>query len=178
MKRVIKFLLVVAVVFGWSIQIYAWSGKTHSALTEKAVSDSNQPVLDEYLKNQLGIDQGLNCVLLLDESLTPDPDRVLPEIPANPSVLDLLKAGSRLEDIPLPRARHHFHDPYRNSGLENKTEHPVRAPAIDQFSRTIWGLSFDLTGASCLRRALGTEGAEWEQEYESYFAWPDTRAYF
>lgn len=82
MKRVIKFLLVVAVVFGWSIQVYAWSGKTHGALTEKAIADSNQSVLDEYLKSQLGIEQGLQCILLLDESITPDGDRVLPVVPA------------------------------------------------------------------------------------------------
>jgi len=117
-KKNVKILFVATVIFGWCTQVHAWSGQTHSALTEKAISDSNQTVLDEYLKSQLGIDQGLNCILLLDELITPDPDRVLPEVPTNSSVLDLLKAGARLEDIPLPRARHHFHDPYRNTGLE------------------------------------------------------------
>jgi len=178
MKKNVKILFVATVIFGWCTQVHAWSGQTHSALTEKAISDSNQTVLDKYLKSQLGIDQGLNCILLLDELITPDPDRVLPEVPTNSSVLDLLKAGARLEDIPLPRARHHFHDPYRNTGLENKTEHPTRAASINFFTNLWYDLSFDLTGASDLKRALGTEEQQWEQEYENYFAWPDTRDYF
>ena len=68
MKNKIRLLIVATVIFGWSTQVYAWSGKTHSALTEKAISDNNQSILDEYLKNRLGIDQGLNCVLLLDDN--------------------------------------------------------------------------------------------------------------
>lgn len=178
MRKNIKILFVVGLIFAWSTRGYAWSGKTHSALTEKAISDSNQSTIEEYLENQLGIDQGLNCILLLDESITPDPDRVLPEIPANTSVLDLLKAGSYLEDNPRPRARHHFHDPYRNTGLDNKTEHPMRAVALNKLSKLLYGIGFDLTGASTLKRALGTEEQQWEQEYENYFAWPDTRDYF
>jgi hypothetical protein len=114
----------------------------------------------------------------LNESITPDSQRVLPEVPQNPSVLDLLKAGAALEDIPLPRARHHFHDPYRNTGLENKTEHPARASLINLLSEVRYGLSFDLTGASTLKRALGTEEPIWEEEYENFFAWPDARSYF
>jgi hypothetical protein len=116
MKRAIKSLFVVLMVLGCSVQIYAWSGKTHKALTEKAISNNNKSILDSYLKDELGIGDGLNGILKLDESITPDSERVLPEIPQNPSVLDLLKAGAALEDIPLPRARHHFHDPKRNAG--------------------------------------------------------------
>ncbi len=180
MKKNVKFLFVATVIFGWCTQVHAWSGQTHSALTEKAISDSNQTVLDEYLKSQLGIDQGLNCILLLDELITPDPDRVLPEVPTNSSVLDLLKAGSRLEGIPNPRAKHHFHDPYRNMGLENKTEHPNWAVAFKTTTYVwYWGDNlFDLTGASNLKRASGTEAGEWENEYQNYFAWPDARDYF
>ena len=117
MKWVIKSLFAVLAILGCSVQVHAWSGRTHSALTEKAIFNNSQSVLDNYLKEQLNVSQGLGVSLLLDELITPDAGRVLPEVPANPSVLDLLKAGSRLEDIPLPRARHHFHDPYRDAGL-------------------------------------------------------------
>ncbi len=118
MRNNIKIFIIIAAIFGCSTQAYTWCGDTHKALTEKAISDSNQSTIEGYLKNQLGIDKGLNCVLLLDESVTPEPDRVLPEVPANPSVLDLLKAGSHLEDVPHPRAKHHFHDSYRNTGYK------------------------------------------------------------
>jgi len=178
MKRVIKSLFAVSVILGCSVQVRAWSGRTHSALTEKAIFNNIQSVLDNYLKEQLNVGQGLGAVLLLDELITPDAVRVLPEIPTNPSVLDLLKAGSRLEDIPLPRARHHFHDSYRNIGLENRSEHPARAATINFLTDFWYDLSFDLTGASALERASGTEDPNWEVEYQNYFAWPDTRDYF
>ena len=173
-----KLAVIVLIGLGWNSQTYAFEGETHKALTQKAISNNNQSILDNYLKDRLSIEQGLNRVLLLDETITPDADRVLPHVPPNPSVLDLLKAGADLEDIPLPRARHHFHDPTRNGGLDNKTEHPARAPAINWVSERIWGLSFDLTGSSALERAMGTEGSQWETEYENYFAWPDARNYF
>lgn len=178
MKKNLTILVTALISLGWNFQVYAWEGKTHKTLTEKAISDNSQSILDNYIEDELGMEQGLNSVLILDESATPDASRVLPEIPANPSILDLLKAGAKLEDIPNPRARHHFHDPYRNAGLDNKTEHPVWADILDQLSMLKYGLSFDLTGASTLKRASGTEGSQWENEYENYFAWPDARDYF
>jgi hypothetical protein len=171
-------IVVTALIILWNFKAYAFEGNTHKALTEKAISNNNQSVLDNYIKDELGMGQGLNSVLVLDGEITPDSGRVLPQIPASPSILDLLKAGAYLEDVPNPRARHHFHDPYRNAGLDNKTEHPVWADRLDQLSMLRYGLSFDLTGASALKRALGTEGSQWETEYENYFAWPDTRDYF
>ncbi|MFA5238140.1 MAG: hypothetical protein WC476_00335 [Phycisphaerae bacterium] len=178
MKQVIKSLFVVLVILGSSAQVYAWSGKTHKALTEKATSNNNQSILDNYLKDELGMEQGLNSVLMLDESNTPDSQRVLPDIPPNPTVPDLLKAGAYLEDVPNPRARHHFHDPYRNAGLDNRTEHTAQAATINFFTDFWYDLSFDLTGASAEKRALGIEESQWENEYENYFAWPDAREYF
>ncbi len=178
MKWVIKSSFVVVVILGCIVQVYAWSSKTHKALTQKAVSDNNQSVLDNYLKDGLGMGEGLNSVLMLDEPNAPDSQRVLPEIPQNPTVLDLLKAAAHLEDVPNPRARHHFHDPYRNAGLENRSEYPARAATINFFTDFWYDLSFDLTGASALKRALGTEDSQWENEYENYFAWPDARDYF
>ena len=190
MRNRIKNFLVIAAIIGWGTQAYAWCGKyTHTSLTEKAISNNNQSILDEYLKEQLDIEQGLGCELSLDQSTIPESDRIpndqLEErissiLPLSPSVMDLSKAGSHLEDVPTPRSKHHFHDPYRNAGLENKTEHPNWAAAFKTATYVwYWGDNlFDLTGAACLRRALGTEEPQWEEEYENYFAWPDTRDYF
>jgi hypothetical protein len=133
---------------------------------------------------------------VIDQSLLPADDRIPPtqletrlsgELSTNPSVLDCLRAGAHLEDVPTPRARHHFHAPIANvgvsppnpnEGLDNKTDHPDWAVVADKFTSLIYDLHFDLTGASALERASGTEDPNWEQEYENYFAWPDSKAYF
>jgi len=177
MKKNKETTIFVAVLLGLNSYVFGWAGETHKALTEQSASNS-QSVVNNYLKDELGIGEGLNSVLLLDESITPDSKRVLPKIPQNPSILDLLKAGAHLEDVPNPRARHHFHDPYRNAGLDNKKEHPIQAVTINAATWIWYHLSFDLTGASTLERAMGTEEPEWQQEYENFFAWPDTRDYF
>jgi hypothetical protein len=178
LKVNLTILSVGLIILGVALRAYAWNGKTHKGLTEKAVSNNNQSILDGYLKSELEMLQGVGSILLLDESMTPDANRVLPQVPENPSVSDLLKAGAYLEDVPNPRAKHHFHDPYRNTGLENKTEHPSLARDVNWWSNFFFGLDFDLTGASALQRVLGTEGGNWESEYVNYFAWPDTRDYF
>jgi hypothetical protein len=173
---------------------HAFSGKTHKALTEKAVQDST---VNNYLMNNLSMNQGLGAMLLLDQSTVPEPnrippdqfeERIFPELPSNPcTIMDFLKAGANLEDVPLPRARHHFHAPIANTGvsppnpnagLDNKTDHPELANHINKLSNIIYGLSFDVTGASALKRASGTEDPNWETEYQNYFAWPDIRDYF
>jgi hypothetical protein len=175
--------------------VEAFSDKTHKAISENAVLNSQA---DVYLKNELGFSQGLGTMLLLDQSVVPVPERIpaaqfetriTPELPSNPcSILDFLKAGANLEDVPTPRARHHFHSPIANPGitppnpnrgLDNKTDHPNVAWAADEYTQYKYhGLHFDLTGASAEKRALGTEEAVWKTEYQNYFAWPDTRTYF
>ena len=188
MGKVYTALFCIIINFCFCVPAFSWGNKfTHPALTEKAIANSNQSALDDYLKSVLGISQGLNAELTLDQSTVPVgnripkkqlEDRILPVMPTNPSITNFLTLGSRLEDVPHPRARHHFHDPYRNTGLENKTDHPNWAASIDLVTRLRYGLGFDLTGASNLERALGTESGGWENEYENYFAWPDARDYF
>ena len=122
-------------------------------------------------------------MLLLDQSTVPEPnriptdqleDRVFPKLPANPcTIIDLLKAGAHLEDVLLPRARHHFHAPIANpgvippnpnAGLDNKIDHPSLANVINTSTYIWYRLTFDLTGASALKRASGTEDPNWEVE--------------
>ncbi len=173
---------------------HPFSGKTHKALTDSATLGS---ATSSYLKNSLGINQGLASSLALDQSILPAgeripaeqfEERISGELPGNPcSLLDFLKAGAHLEDVPIPRARHHFHAPIANpevtppnpnAGLDNKTDHPYWATVIDYLTQKRYKLSFDVTGASALERALGTEDPNWGIEYENYFAWPDSKGYF
>jgi hypothetical protein len=162
-----------------------FSDKTHKAISVNAITNSQA---DTYLKNQLGLTQGLGTSLSLDQGFVPAGERIPyaqfearinPELPSNPcSILNYLKAGANLEDVPNPRARHHFLDPIRNAGLDNKTDHPNLSGSFDFWTNKIYGLHFDLTGASAENRALGIEGAGWNTEYLNYYNWPDTRIYF
>ena len=72
-----------------------------------------------------------------------------------------------LEDIPLPRARHHFHDPIRNAGLNNNyglLGTWFSSKFADLTSLGYWGYwPFDITGMSNLDRARGNEG-KWEED--------------
>jgi len=105
---------------------YSWSDvATHAAITDKAIHLST---MDAYLKNQLGISQGLGAEFqtvfypaLQERMAELEPERT------TRSALDWVKTGSQLEDkilITQYRSRHHFHDPIRNAGLDNQTDHP------------------------------------------------------
>lgn len=193
-KEIVKLLIGIMLLLGLCDPAHAFSGKTHKALTDSATLGS---ATGAYLTNSLGIKQGLAWKVTLDQSILPPAERIpveqfeeriSGELPSNPcSILDFLKAGAHLEDVPMPRARHHFHAPIANpavappnpnAGLDNKTDHPYQAWVIDRVTQRIYGLSFDVTGASAQKRALGTEDPNWGTEYENYFAWPDSKAYF
>jgi len=117
-NRNLKLLFSIMLLSVFYSPLYAFSGKTHKAMTEKAILSSGT---SNYLTNHLGIDERLGATLLLDQSTVPEPDRIptdqfedriFPKLPANPcTILDFLKAGAHLEDVPMPRARHHFHAP-------------------------------------------------------------------
>jgi len=124
-----KMLFIIALVIaGFCNPAHAFSDKTHKAITEKAILSSDT---DGYLKTCLNMNQGLGTMLLLDQSNVPEPnripsdqfeERIFPELAANPcTIMDFIRAGAHLEDVPLPRARHHFHDPYRNAGREQNS---------------------------------------------------------
>ncbi|MFA5553930.1 MAG: hypothetical protein WDA68_05145 [Phycisphaerae bacterium] len=129
MTKNLMILAVVLIGLAWDFHVNAWEGETHKALTEISVSNS-QSVLDNYLKGELGIVEGLNKVLMLDKTNTPDFKRVLPKIPQNPTIMDFLKAGAHLEDVPNHRARHHFHNPYLN---RPKTPIKSRSFAVEMY---------------------------------------------
>jgi len=132
---------------------YSWSDvATHAAITEEAVQISE---MDDYLKNQCGIQQGLSAEFqaafypALEERMAElEPQRT------TRSALDWIRTGSQLEDKILAtqyRSRHHFHDPIRNTGLDNRADHPEWR----KYGPAYWSnYEFDFTGVSALNWAI------------------------
>jgi len=159
MKRRIIFTAICCAIVILPLQsLYAFDNKkTHPAITERAVVAST---IDDYLKTQVGLNDGISTQLFYDF-----PSEIQTRIrkarwspeKTQRSILEWLKVGSAIEDTdntpfyrPI-RPRHHFHDPTRNTGLDNKTDHPEwrsYAPA--------WGTFyvFDFTGESALTWAV------------------------
>ncbi len=145
---------------------------THPAITEKAISSA---ILNDYLKIQLGFDDGLSAQLYWDfpSDIKERMGKAEPDKTTR-SILDWLRMGSIIEDEdgrywPI-RPRHHFHDPIRNAGLDNQTDHPN----WQDYACTKTG--FDLTGESALHwAAVGT--AEKKPTTNNHY-WGKTREEF
>ncbi|MFA5239603.1 MAG: hypothetical protein WC476_07860 [Phycisphaerae bacterium] len=115
----------------------AWENKlTHPAITEKAATNTAS-TLDDYLKTQMGLTNGISTQLYWD--FPQDIETRIDRGDANSNqttrnISEWLQVGSIIEDteessdphrvIAPWRPRHHFHDPTRNSGLDNHTDHP------------------------------------------------------
>jgi len=167
-------ILIVTIFLGTCLglceRIYAWGNKkTHPAITDKTVGAS---VINDYLRTQLSLSDGVSTELYWD--FPSDIKERLKAGKANPdqttrTILEWMMAGSNIEDMTLrqARSRHHFHDPTRNAGLDNKTDHP------DWWGVPTMGSSFDLTGESSLIWAIqGTAPNEPTINDES---WQDAR---
>jgi hypothetical protein len=110
--------------------LYAFENqRTHPAITERAATES---ILDGYLKTQIGMNDGINTQLSYDF-----PSEIQARIDrahwdsgrTQRPVLEWLRVGSAIEDtdeypIHPIRPRHHFYDPNRNAGLNNKDDNP------------------------------------------------------
>ncbi|MFA5553107.1 MAG: hypothetical protein WCZ89_10425 [Phycisphaerae bacterium] len=162
----------------------AWENqKTHPAITEKAVERS---ILGDFLQNQMGFNESIATQIELTAQFQYDIDARLLDEPkfewdnkTKVSILEWLRRGSILEDVPNPRARHHFYDPIRNTGLNNSDADPYILSAIQicslWFYPNYWG--FDATGLGTLDRAKGLDG-EWGSEYLNYYNWVYARSLF
>ncbi|MCJ7728698.1 MAG: hypothetical protein MUO27_02285 [Sedimentisphaerales bacterium] len=151
MKRRNLVLMVFSVVFMLPLQgLYAFDNKkTHPALTDKAAAAST---IDDYLKTQIRLNEGINTRLSYNFP-SEIQERImraqwLPE-KTQRTMLEWLKVGSAIEDEdgdkhPI-RARHHFYDPNRNAGLNNKDDNPNWHGWPNSPFK-----SFDLTGESAL----------------------------
>jgi hypothetical protein len=169
----------------------AWENKlTHPELTQIAVERSVL-VKSDYLQTQFGLVQGLNTKLELMWNFESNLQRrASQERPPEAwggselSIEDWIKDGSYFEDVPNPRARHHFHDPIRNTGLNNfiSSWTPVIILASKWLYPDYW--AFNLEGGSAIKRALGCAddwGVWWESEPEyakGGYNWPNARLYF
>ena len=96
-------ILVPSAVFGFD------NKETHPKLTEQAILSSR---LDVILKQKLGIEMGINQVLIF-------PDGITSRINSPAPILEIIKDGVYAEDIPNCRADSHFHDPIKNRGLSD-----------------------------------------------------------
>jgi len=135
MKRQIYIMLVslpISLVLCESL--LAWENKkTHPALTKEAIIVS---LIDNYLENHLDIPDGINSQIQYDlemynSYIKKRMERGKVGDPENTtrSISGWLRTGSVIEDDdgrwPVPwRPRHHFHDPTRDAGLDNHTDHP------------------------------------------------------
>lgn len=140
--------LFVAVFFGLYQPLYSWEKEyTHPALSQEAANISQVGI---YLQNQLGYTAGLNTQLQITDIMTPFVqdliDRGMDQSVTTRSILGWLREGTELEDALKQQARsqHHFHDPIRNAGLDNRTDYPDWEGAPTRLS------PFDLRGESAL----------------------------
>ncbi len=131
-----------------SASLYAWEQNyTHPALSQEA---SNISLVGTYLQNQLGYAAGLNTQLQITNTTTPFIedliDRGMDPSVTTRSILGWMQEGSKLEDAKHRQARsqHHFYDPTRNAGLDNRTDYPDWEGLVTKFS------PFDLRGESAL----------------------------
>lgn len=119
MKRevlIITFILCMPI--GLCKDLYAWGNiATHPAITHEAIRlENSASEIDDYLKTQLGLTDGIETELEYDfpYSLMARMWRAHPR-ETNRSILEWIEAGSIIEDELLvqARSRHHFHDPIR-----------------------------------------------------------------
>jgi hypothetical protein len=133
-KKMKNRLLILLITFVISILpfrfLYAFENvKTHPAMTERAAITST---IDNYLKNQIGLNDGINTELFYDFSFEIKSRIERAEWDGGKTtrtLLEWLKVGSAIEDTDLypvkpRRPRHHFYDPYRNTGLNNRDDNP------------------------------------------------------
>ncbi len=83
--------------------------ETHPAITKEAAEQSD---LNNFLKEFLGISKGTGQEFTNDELAQWMPRH------GTKSILEWLRFGSEYEDVGV-RAKKHFHDPIRNTGIDN-----------------------------------------------------------
>lgn len=74
---------------------------------------SKKSELDDFLKKYLEVSSGTDQKFINEQLLS-----LFPEKEITNSVLEWLKFGSEYEDVGK-RASNHFHDPIRNTGMDN-----------------------------------------------------------
>jgi hypothetical protein len=187
--RILILLIVTGIIFTFSDIVFGFGNEsTHPALTNISVESS---IVDDCLKDQLGMANGIQTQL----KYQPEWYQMYIEYRLqrggysaggnDRTVVEWMKAGSVIEDedldiwppfLPSIRPRHHFHDPIRNVGLDNKFDHPNYANLFAWATHFYPG-RFDVTGQSAIMWAIvGT--APGKEPTVNNQAWVDARDAF
>ncbi len=167
MKRSKRIFL--TVIFSLSSVLYGWDGATHSTITARAVTISK---VDNYLQNQLGLNTQLND-FYFETSLITRLNKARLGTDMIRSIMEWIQVGSMIQDedegpwhhFSSWIKRNHFHDPSRNAGLDNHTDHPT------------WTASgFIPQGTSALSWATNGSSPFWPNN--NYETWLLTREHF
>jgi hypothetical protein len=167
--------VMIAIFFCLCQPLYAWEKEyTHPALSQEAANASK---VGTYLRNELGYATGLSTQLQITNTTTlfiqDLIDRGMDPGITTRSILEWMREGSKLEDALIRQARsqHHFLDPTRNAGLDNRTDHPNWEGAPTRLA------PFDLRGESTLAWATtGTSSTGYPKD--NLQTWGKTRARF
>lgn len=129
MRTLLRTCVLAVVVAGASAPAAAWEpDTTHAGLTERAALHAR---LHAFLRDHLGVDQGLFAALTVPPADAPALFRVLgalnpvhgyvPDTRGRMLALSWLSAGSVIADVPVEHAVHHFFDPATGRGLDDRT---------------------------------------------------------
>ncbi len=162
---IVMLLAITGVIFAFADVMLGFGNRaTHPALTGISVEGSR---VDDYVKDQLHMANGIQTQL----KYQPEWYQMYIEYRLqrggysaggnNRTVLEWLRGGSVIEDedldvlplFPNIRPRHHFHDPIRNTGLDNKTDHPNYSNLFAWATHFYPG-EFDVTGQSAATWAI------------------------
>jgi len=178
--RIIALLFIISIIFVFNNIVFGFGNEiTHPAITVKCV---NASTVDNFLKNNLGLSGGVQTEFQYDEeqfNLFIKNRMAQTNFQSNitkRTAFDWMRAGSAIEDedghkFPI-RARHHFHDPLHNSGLDNKTDHPNYMDLFAWLTHTYSG-GFDVTGQSAITWAISGEAQQ--EPYDNFECWERTR---
>ncbi|MBN2018600.1 MAG: hypothetical protein JW749_00050 [Sedimentisphaerales bacterium] len=180
-------LIIAVIILNFSKIAFGFGNKlTHPALTNSITEGA---VVDSYLKNQLGMSNGIQTQL----KYQPDWYQMYIEYRLkrgdyslggnNRQVFEWMKAGSVIEDedleawyfFPSIRPRHHFHDPINNVGLDNKYDHPNYSKLF-AWATHFYPAEFDVTGQSAKTWAI--KGYAQQGPTDNIQCWDDTRENF
>jgi hypothetical protein len=173
--NILSGIFMTALLLGLHRPSFAWEKEyTHPALSQEAANISQ---VGAFLQNQLGYASGLNTQLHITNTTTlfiqDLVDRGMYHNITTRSILAWTREGSKLEDALIRQARsqHHFYDPIRNSGLDNRTDYPEWEGLPTIFS------PFDLRGESALFWVItGTSSTGYPKNNQE--TWPATRNKF
>ncbi len=192
MKRETKLYVLVLLMIMYS-DLLGWDHKlAHRAITLEATK--NSVLGKKYFQLELSIGDGID-----EESELPDglESRISLRV-ANESnlkgrpdwresirlpLISWLVDGSMYEDTPNPRARHHFYDPIRNMGMDNRDDtNPLVQFQIRRGSKALYPnyRSLTLQGNGSVNTALGDDLRWWEPTPigRNWCTWPAARLYF